>query len=226
MSVTSPLVRAEPTSWDAATMRASLSPVFAAIAKGAIERERDRRLPHEEIRWLLEAGFGKIRVPREYGGFGASLEQFFDLLIELGAADSNLVQALRGHIGFVEFTRTHPNEEFRRTWFARIAAGALVGNAESERTGSFAKQATEAVSRDGKLVLNGQKYYTTGSIFADWILVSAVLREGREDVPVTVLVPTTDPGVKITDDWDGFGQRLTGSGTTEFSRGPGGPRFA
>ena len=38
----------------------------------------------------------------EDGGFGASPEQLFDLLIELGEADSNLPQSLRAHFGFVE----------------------------------------------------------------------------------------------------------------------------
>lgn len=205
---------------ETAELRGIFGPIFGRIAAGAIERERERRLPFAEIRDLLAAGFGRLRVPQEHGGFGASHQQFFTLLVDLGAADSNIVQALRGHIGFVEFTRNHPNEEFRRSWFARIAGGALVGNAESERTGVFAQQATEVTARDGQLVLNGTKYYSTGSIYADWILVSAVHREAGQDIPVTVLVPTSHSGVNTLDDWDGFGQRLTGSGTTVFTEVP------
>jgi alkylation response protein AidB-like acyl-CoA dehydrogenase len=201
-------------------LAAVFTPVLTRIAVGAISRERDRRLPFEEIRWLLDAGFGRVRVPREHGGFGASHQQFFALLMDLGAADSNIVQALRGHIGFVEFIRTHPDEEFRGIWYSRIAAGTLVGNAESERTGTFSEQTTHVSERDGQLWLNGRKYYTTGSIFADWILVSAVLRDGGQDKLVTVQVPTSHPGVHIIDDWDGFGQRLTGSGTTIFTDVP------
>ncbi len=69
-------------------------------------------------------------------------------------------------------------------------------------------------------MLNGTKYYSTGSIYADWILVSAVHREAGQDIPVTVLVPTSHSGVNTLDDWDGFGQRLTGSGTTVFTEVP------
>ena len=36
------------------------------------------------------------------------------------------------------------------------------------------------------------------------------------DDRVLVVVPVDAPGVTIVDDWDGFGQRLTGSGTTRF----------
>ena len=53
------------------------APVFAKIAEGALEREAGRRLPFDEVEWLRQAGFGRIRVPREFGGFGATLPQFF-----------------------------------------------------------------------------------------------------------------------------------------------------
>lgn len=42
-------------------------PIFARIAEGAVERERQRELPHEAIAWLKQAGFGAVRVPREHG---------------------------------------------------------------------------------------------------------------------------------------------------------------
>ncbi|WP_208537931.1 acyl-CoA dehydrogenase family protein, partial [Pseudomonas aeruginosa] len=71
-------------------------PIFARIAEGAVERERQRELPHEAIAWLKQAGFGAVRVPREHGGAGASLPQLVQLLIELAEADSNITQALRG----------------------------------------------------------------------------------------------------------------------------------
>jgi alkylation response protein AidB-like acyl-CoA dehydrogenase len=194
-------------------------PVFDRIRAGAIAREVERRLPFEEIDWLREVGFGRLRVPREAGGFGAGIEQLVLLLIGLGTADSNIPQALRGHIGFVEYVLAHPDAAYREFWFGELAGGALVGNAESERTGTFGDPATKVTEVDGRLVLNGAKYYTTGSIFADWILVSAGVQDAWDGGTglVTVQVRADASGVRIHDDWDGFGQRLTGSGTTEFT---------
>lgn len=210
-----------------AGLLARFQPIFDRIRTGALEREETRRLPHEEIGWLRDAGFGRVRLPEADGGYGASVEQLVLLLIRLGAADSNIVQALRGHIGFTEFVLAQPPGAYRSFWLAELADGALVGNAESERTGTFATQGTTvSATPDGRLALTGTKYYTTGSIFADWILVSTAVapevpgvgKPGEGAVVLaTVLVRADAPGVRIHDDWDGFGQRLTGSGTTDFT---------
>jgi alkylation response protein AidB-like acyl-CoA dehydrogenase len=191
-------------------------PVFARIAKGALEREAERRLPFDEVGWLREAGFTRIRVPRTHGGLGASLPQFFRLLIALAAADSNLPQLLRGHFGFVESRLVHPDERVRERWLRRVADGAIVGNAQSELGNrSFWRNATTVTPGDEgpDWRLNGRKFYSTGSLFADWIHTSGGLDAERS---ADVLVPVTAPGVARLDDWDGFGQRLTGSGTTVF----------
>ncbi|BAN97305.1 acyl-CoA dehydrogenase type 2 domain-containing protein [Plautia stali symbiont] len=62
--------------------------------------------------------------------------------------------------------------------------------------------------------LNGEKFYSTGALFADWI--DAYARRDDNQGDVIALVNTHQPGVTREDDWDGFGQRLTGSGTTRF----------
>lgn len=62
-----------PTGYDA-ELRSVFRPIFARIAEGNVGRERNRILPHEQVRWLNEAGFGTLRIPAEQGGFGASLE--------------------------------------------------------------------------------------------------------------------------------------------------------
>ena len=71
------------------------APLFARIAEGALERERDRVLPFEQIGWIKESGFLALRVPREFGGDGARLPQLFRLLVELAAADPHIPQAGR-----------------------------------------------------------------------------------------------------------------------------------
>lgn len=75
------------------------APVFARIAQGAVHRERHRELAYEPVQWLREAGYTKLRVPKQYGGEGVSLSEFLALVTRLGEADSNLPQILRVHGG-------------------------------------------------------------------------------------------------------------------------------
>jgi len=195
---------------------ARFRPIFARIAEGAVERERSRSLPYEPIKWLKEAGFGAVRVPVEYGGAGASLPQLFQLLIELAEADSSVPQALRGHFAFVEDRLNAHAGAPQDKWFRRFVAGELVGNAWTEIGAvKIGEVGTRVSRRDGQWLVNGRKYYSTGSIFADWIDVYAQRDDDGRDV--IAAVSTHQKGVQQHDDWDGFGQRTTGSGTSVFS---------
>ncbi|MFK1220157.1 acyl-CoA dehydrogenase family protein [Pseudomonas aeruginosa] len=191
-------------------------PIFARIAEGAVERERQRELPHEAIAWLKQAGFGAVRVPREHGGAGASLPQLVQLLIELAEADSNITQALRGHFAFVEDRLNAEPGPGRDRWLRRFVEGDLVGCTWTEVGSVRLGEVLTRVSRkdDGRWVVNGSKYYSTGSLFSDWIDLHAQ----RDDTGADVIaaIRTDQPGVRQSDDWDGFGQRTTGSGTSLF----------
>ncbi|MCD7082195.1 acyl-CoA dehydrogenase family protein, partial [Pseudomonas sp. MAFF 311095] len=196
---------------DYPTLAARFRPIFQRIADGALAREQQRTLPHEPIQWLKEAGFGAVRVPVEYGGGGASLPQLFELLIELAEADSNVPQALRGHFAFAEDRLNAPPSAGRDLWFKRFVDGDIVGCAWTEIGNVAIGDVVTQVSPDGdSWKLNGEKFYSTGSIFADWIDVYAQ----RSDTGADVIAATRarQPGVVHSDDWDGFGQRTTGSG--------------
>ena len=190
-------------------------PLFRKIAAGNIGREQARELPYEPVRCLKQAGFGAVRVPVEYGGAGASITQLFQLLIELAEADSNIPQSLRGHFAFVEDRLNAPPSPERGAWFARFVAGELVGNGWTEVGAVKLGEVLTKVSPQGdNYLLNGAKYYSTGSIFADWIDVYA--QRSDNGAEVIALVHARHPGVTQSDDWDGFGQRTTGSGTSVY----------
>ncbi|WP_067688455.1 acyl-CoA dehydrogenase family protein [Nocardia jejuensis] len=193
---------------------ATFGPIFQSIAQRAVEREIDRRLPFEEVGWLRNARFGALRVPIEHGGYGVSVRQLFRLLIDLAAAESNLPQALRVHFSFVEDQLlAAPGPESER-WLRALAQGTLIGNAITEPgVGAVDRYQTTLTASDDGWLLNGTKYYSTGSLYADHILVAA----DRDGERIGLLVDANAEGVRQHDDWDGFGQRLTASGTTEFT---------
>ncbi|WP_104118938.1 acyl-CoA dehydrogenase family protein [Arthrobacter sp. B1805] len=201
-----------------AELAARFRPVFDRISEGTLDREANRILPFDQVEWLRKAGFTTLRVPARFGGDPVSHEHLFRLLIELAEADSNVSHLLRSHFSFVETVALQP-AEFQERWFPRIAAGQIFGNAATERGGNaLGTTRTRLRQEDGQWFLTGEKYYTTGSIFADWVVVMASTEgvDGRQ----YALVKADDPRVTIVDDWDGFGQSLTGTGTALFDRVP------
>jgi alkylation response protein AidB-like acyl-CoA dehydrogenase len=203
---------AEASGVDAALAR--FRPIFARISAGAVEREQKRELPFEQIAWLRQARFGALRVPIYHGGFGLDHTGFLRLLIELAEADPNVAHSFRGHFAVVEEKLSEPHSPSRSRWLDRLGRGEIVGNASTEPGEAvLGKKSTRLRKVSDGWRLDGIKFYTTGSIFADWIDVSAGT---VDDEQVAVLVRRDQAGVAIADDWDGFGQRLTGTGTAVF----------
>jgi alkylation response protein AidB-like acyl-CoA dehydrogenase len=183
------------------------------IRAGAVRRELEREPPFDVVERLRAEGFGALRVPVEFGGAGLSLPEFFERLIDLASADSNVAHLLRGHFAFVEILLLKPPSDYRDSWLRAVADGAIVGNAASESTGnSLADISTTLSLVDGEWRLSGKKFYSTGTLYATHVYVAA----SRNGERVTCVVPTDVAGLTILDDWDGFGQRLTASGTTIF----------
>lgn len=191
-------------------------PIFDGIREGALQREQDRALPYDQIKQLAAAGFGAVRVPVRFGGAGASLPQLVELLTELAEADSNIPQALRGHFAFVEDRLNAHATSDQSLWFERFVAGDLVGNAWTEVGNVVIGDVITKVhvSGDDQWKVTGQKYYSTGSIFADWIDLFAQRTDNDEFV--IAAIPARQAGITHHDDWDGFGQRTTGSGTSIY----------
>lgn len=186
------------------------------IADGAAERDAKRELPFALIQELKATGFGAHRLSREFGGGGASLTATFDAAITLAEADPNVAHIWRNHHVAIERILntpfTHPAIERLRE---RVKAGEMIGAANTElgapQIGGSAPFTSRLVRRGDTYVLNGKKFYSTGSIFSDWLYVPVSLEDGTR---VIALLPKDRAGIDTVDDWFGMGQRLTGSGTT------------
>jgi alkylation response protein AidB-like acyl-CoA dehydrogenase len=196
-----------------------LTRLIAEIGEGALERERTGERPFAAIELVKQARLGALRIPREVGGGGASLRELFAAVIALATADVNVAHILRGHFAHVEERlRLDPTQRQRVADLA--LSGAIVGNASTEigstTIGEFTWQTR--LTRDGDgFRLNGTKYFTTGTLYADYV---EVLASDPDGTTVIALVSTDQPGVTVLDDWDGFGQRATGTGTAIFADVP------
>ena len=184
------------------------------FAAGAVERDRERRLPIAEIERASDSGLWAITVPKAYGGAGVSAGTLAEVTAILSETDSNIGQIPQNHYYMVEALRLAGTEEQKRHYFGRILDGDRLGNAFTEiGTRTPVDYKTRFVARDGRLILNGQKFYSTGSLFAHIIVVVAKDENDRVHI---VFVDRATPGLQLVDDWTSFGQRATGSGSVTF----------
>lgn len=196
-------------------LAAPFRPLFEQIAAQAAEADCSRSSPIRFIQQLNMLGLPRWRLPVSYGGHDATLVELFTLLTELSAADSNITQALRGHFGFCEDVLASKNRVWREKWLDKLSEGILfspgiteVGN---QTRGEFETRIRKAA--DGSLRISGQKFYTTGALYSDFINTTGT---GEDGELYTAAVSLKADGVQIRDDWNGFGQRLTASGTCIF----------
>lgn len=167
---------------------ADLEPVFAEIAATAAERESDHSFYLSLIQKLKDAGFTRLRVPKKYGGLGFSLSDTFRAYVALATSDSNIAQGLRPHFLAVESLLAAQDDRLKQRWLRRVGTGEVaIGNALTE-VNNAPGEATTTLSKldDGNFVLNGTKFYSTGSLYGDAIYVRARIRDTDEDVFVFV----------------------------------------
>lgn len=194
-----------------------LREAIEAIGKSATDSKRNGGSLHSAIALVKQSKLGALRVSVADGGGGCTVREFFAMLMELTAADPDVAHILRAHYWFVEERLRSTNNVERTRWIEKIVNGAIFGNAVSELGGSAAVGSwifeTKLIPRGDGFVLNGTKYYVTGSLYSDWINVIASTPEGKL---AAAIIPADRAGVTLEDDWDGIGQRLTGSGTAIF----------
>ena len=196
---------------------ARLPEVVAALRRDDAAAERGRILQYEAVESIWQTGVLSLRVPTEFGGPGGKARDVLSAVIQIGRGSSNVAQALRSHFGFSErLLSNRATRQEAKEWFPRVYAGLIVGNAITDAAGKAPSSADTKVlpDTDGVLRLNGYKFYSTGTLFADVIAVSALDADGRD---VQAIIPADRPGVDLFDDWDGFGQRTTASGGTAFT---------
>ncbi len=184
----------------------------AHFASTASDRDSERQLPFAEMDALSQSGLLAITVPEEYGGLDVSNTVLAEITAILAQADGSIGQIPQNHFYILEALRVDGSEEQKRYFFGRALAGDRFGNALSERGTKTVGHYNTRITRDGPgYRINGRKFYSTGVLFADWVTVFAL---DENDKLVMAFVPKGTEGVEVIDDWDGFGQRTTGSGTT------------
>ena len=182
-----------------------------AAREHAAKRDQQRKLPWSLIEQFTRYGLGSISIPREFGGLEVSFVTLAEVFAIISAADPALGQIPQNQVGILNLiasTATHTQKE---QLFSHVLSGWRIANAGPERGSKNTLDLKARITADGDdFVINGQKFYSTGSLFAHWIAVKALNDDGKQ---VMAFVRRGTRGLRVVDDWSGFGQRTTASGT-------------
>jgi SfnB family sulfur acquisition oxidoreductase len=177
-------------------------------------RDRERRLPHIELEQFSRSGLWGISVPKTFGGAGVSSVTLAEVIRIISAADGSLGQIPQNHFYALEVLRVNGSPEQQKRLYAEVLAGQRFGNALAELGTKTAHDRTTRLSRDGQgWRINGRKFYSTGALYAQRIPTSVIDDDGIQQL---AFVPANAAGLSVIDDWSGFGQRTTGSGSVVF----------
>jgi len=165
----------------------------------------DRRTFERRRAWqrtMHAAGWVGITWPREYGGRGAGLIERIIWDEEYAAARAPVLPGSMG-LNLVGPTIIHwGTDEQRRHHLPAILSGEEIwcqGFSEPGAGSDLASLQTRAVDRGDHFVVNGQKVWTSGAHFAQWIILLARTNPDapRHDGISCFLVPMSSPGITV-----------------------------
>ncbi|YCH23900.1 SfnB family sulfur acquisition oxidoreductase [Pseudomonas sp. D1-3] len=195
---------------DADALEAARALAQAAQAD-VIQRDRERRLPWELVERFTASGLGSIAVPRAFGGQQLSYPTIAEVFRIISAVDPALGQIPQNHFGLIGLLHAAASPEQQQHLFASVLAGWRIGNGGPERGSKHTLELRARLTqRDGRWLLSGEKFYSTGALFAHWVTAKALDDQGR---PWLAFIQRGRAGLRIVNDWSGFGQRTTASGT-------------
>ena len=181
----------------------------------AIQRDAQRILPFQEIEAYSQSGLWAITVPKQYGGAEVSSLTVAKIIALMSGVDGSIGQIPQNHFYALEVLRNTGTEQQKQKLYAEVLKGARFGNALAEfKTKNATQKQTAITPSEHGFVVNGEKFYCTGSLFAHRIPTLVKDHENREFL---AFIARESEGLELIDDWSGFGQRTTGSGTVKFN---------
>ena len=149
----------------------------------------------------------------DLGGHGVPLEQGVELVTELAYGDAGVAFTLFISAMATNMVHLYGTDELRRTYLAPLAAdggfAATLGSEEAAGS-ELGRTATEAVRDGAELVLDGEKWFSTNTAFADFLVVIARSADNPSGY-AAIVVPRDTPGVRVVRRWDVQGLRASGT---------------
>jgi butyryl-CoA dehydrogenase len=184
------------------------------FAPKAMERDKTKAFPADNLKKLGELGLMGMMVPPEYGGSGADTVSYVLALAEVAYACAATAVVMSVHNSIVcESILRFGTENQKKRYFKELASGEILGAfalTEPNAGSDPARQITKAVFDGDSYVLNGTKRFTTTGKNAGLIIVTAKTdEEARHKGISAFLVKKGTPGLTVGPLEDKMGLRAS-----------------
>ena len=202
---------------DTEKLRSVFQPIFDKIVRGQPGTGEGPGLPARTGELADRCGAGYRSNPRDEGWFRRIVGASLSCCSPIWALPTPTSRTSSATIWLSSRTgSTHRCRRRNDVWLNRFLDGQFVGGGWTEANNvTLANLATTVSAEGDHFVVTGSKFYATGSLYADWL---DVIGRGDDGQLLTALVRRDDPGVVLVDDWSGFGQRTTASGSARYDR--------
>jgi 3-hydroxy-9,10-secoandrosta-1,3,5(10)-triene-9,17-dione monooxygenase len=177
----------------------SLAPKFAARAAMA---EESRQMPRQSVEEMLDAGFARILLPTQIGGYGLGFDTWFEVMRELSKADAShgwCAGLITHHAHMVaQFSAAAQKALWDKTCDFSVAA-------------SLAPVAEATPARGGYRLTSKGSTFTSGVDHSAWVVLGAMTQGHSSPEWRFFLLPSRE--CEIVDTWHTAGMRGTGSKT-------------
>lgn len=188
----------------------------------ARQLDTEKRIPDLLMKRLRELALPRLTLPREYGGEGLKLQEYFPILEECAKSHGTIRILVHG-INTMWRPMAYASKALKDRWFPAIAAGdAIPAFALTEPdTGTGADIGTVAVRRGDTYYLTGKKHLITFADIADVFTVVACTDRSKGGAGISAfLVPRDTPGFTVTLMPEMMGMRGSEHGILEFRDAP------
>lgn len=181
------------------------------FARDAAERDRAGGKPLDQLALLKASGLLNLLIPKEFGGSGERWSTALKIVREFAKVDGALGHLYGYHFGSQHAAYLRGTSEQAADIFRRSAAGNWFwGNTAN----SFSKSLFGRKDGEG-FILDGYRPFTSGSHIADYLQVA--WEDHETNARSFAAIPANREGIRAENDWDGFGQRQTGSGRVTYT---------
>ena len=184
------------------------------FAPKAMERDKTKEFPIDNLQMLGELGLMGMMVPPEYGGSGADTVSYVLALAEVAYACASTAVVMSVHNSIVcESIMRNGSEDQKQKYLKRLATGEIIGAfalTEPNAGSDPVRQTTKAVFDGDSYILNGTKRFTTTGKNAGLTIVTAKTdEEARHKGISAFLVEQGSPGLTVGPLEDKMGLRAS-----------------